>query len=288
MRLHVSIPTFNRATLLKKQLLLLGVVKNEVGSRLSISVHDNSSDDETALICRSLYREGLEFDYFINPRNLGLARNLRKCIQPCKADYLWILGDDDEIDPFQLIASFNSISPGKSLIIFNQNVEGREGSTYFNIDDICRINKLDAESAFASLLLNWSILCFWISGFWVDCSIAQHALTVSISPDNMMLPFLLSGLASVHGQIEVSALSTVTHTLNRDQWSKRWGKLVMWTDKREIAIELVRRGVSRDLLLESGFAHPISIKQLFSLILRWPLHSFRSIDVNVRYSRVFG
>ena len=92
--LTISIPTYNRAKFLHKNLLYL---ESQYKSNFNILIQDNASTDNTKQVVESFKLLGLPIDYKRNKRNLGWAKNFELCYKNCKTKYIMILGDDDYI-----------------------------------------------------------------------------------------------------------------------------------------------------------------------------------------------
>lgn len=97
--LEILIPTFNRATDLKKNISLLskqilsdGLIKN-----ISISISDNCSEDDSQQIIQDFQKQHPEIslNYNRNSSNIGLEPNVLQLLKNARAPYLLWLGDDD-------------------------------------------------------------------------------------------------------------------------------------------------------------------------------------------------
>lgn len=99
--LTIAIPTYSRCSHLKQLLTTLAPqLTNQ--KRLDVIVSDNASTDSTEQIVREFQSRGMPIRYFRNAVNLGAERNILQCYEEAKSKYVWILGDDDVIEPFGL------------------------------------------------------------------------------------------------------------------------------------------------------------------------------------------
>jgi glycosyltransferase involved in cell wall biosynthesis len=98
--LSVAIPTYNRAETLRRQLgSLLGQI---VGCQedVEVVVSDNASSDSTGSVVAEMRAHFPDIRYVRNEANLGSTRNIDLAVRACRADYVWIVGDDDVLMPF--------------------------------------------------------------------------------------------------------------------------------------------------------------------------------------------
>lgn len=111
--IDILIPTFNRASDLKKNLELLSIyITNEIPKeQVRIIVCDNCSSDETQDIVKKAKREvDFQVNYLVNDENIGLEKNAVKVLSQAKAPYVMFLGDDDYIAEGYLSFSYSKIS----------------------------------------------------------------------------------------------------------------------------------------------------------------------------------
>jgi glycosyltransferase involved in cell wall biosynthesis len=94
--LTVAIPTYNRFALLCKSISrLIPKLTDEVG----LLVIDNASTDETVNL-RTWIRENFpdaRIQVVRNNANIGASANVARCIEYCETEWVWTLGDDDDV-----------------------------------------------------------------------------------------------------------------------------------------------------------------------------------------------
>ncbi|MBT8398959.1 MAG: glycosyltransferase [Rhodothermia bacterium] len=90
----IAIPTYNRASLLRKS-LASAVEQNY--ENLRILVLDNASTDETETVVRGFGDDRIE--YVRNGSNIGIVGNWKRAVDLSKTPYVSILQDDDELHP---------------------------------------------------------------------------------------------------------------------------------------------------------------------------------------------
>ena len=98
MLLTVSIPTFNGARFLEET---IRSVWREVkdADDVSILIVENGSSDETPEILNRLGGEGIKFKRVTKPTTEPADLNHLSAVELAESEYVWLLGDDDEIVP---------------------------------------------------------------------------------------------------------------------------------------------------------------------------------------------
>jgi glycosyltransferase involved in cell wall biosynthesis len=96
--LSICITTYNRASWLAISLDNLFKRTRESGGGIEIVVCDNASTDGTPDVVKPYLGEK-NFRYYRNPANVGMLGNLKVTAHHSKGRYVWILGDDDVVQP---------------------------------------------------------------------------------------------------------------------------------------------------------------------------------------------
>lgn len=116
-RLSICIPTYNRAAKLARQAAFLqSEVKNLHGIELIIS--DNCSSDDTQMLCADL--TGWRINR--NEVNVGLVGNLCVLSQLATGRYIWLVGDDDQINPGVVASILEAVDKGPSFVFLNHKI----------------------------------------------------------------------------------------------------------------------------------------------------------------------
>ena len=68
-------------------------------NEIEIVISDDCSPNDSLSQIRRIADRYNFVTYRRYPRNIGLERNLIACTDVCRGEYLWILGDDDFIEP---------------------------------------------------------------------------------------------------------------------------------------------------------------------------------------------
>jgi len=94
--LSICIPTYNRSSCLKE---LLDSIIAQGLPEIEVVISDDASSDNTAEIAEA-YRDRIaKFTYLRQTENIGLDRNFLAVTAAATGDYLWLMGDDDRIEP---------------------------------------------------------------------------------------------------------------------------------------------------------------------------------------------
>jgi glycosyltransferase involved in cell wall biosynthesis len=116
--LTIAIPTFNRATELRRRLLEL---LPQLDERARLVVFDNGSTDIAESDCTKFREQGVEFRR--SPINMGMSRNFLRCWEESDGEWVWILGDDDPVqaDAVSRILSLITANSHFAIINFETN-----------------------------------------------------------------------------------------------------------------------------------------------------------------------
>jgi glycosyltransferase involved in cell wall biosynthesis len=94
--LEIVVPTFNRADILRSTLSELSAVVYAYSGRILLRVIDNCSTDSTPSVVNG-FKDSALFAAQRNHRNIGLIKNIAKCIETSSAEWVWVFGDDDHL-----------------------------------------------------------------------------------------------------------------------------------------------------------------------------------------------
>jgi abequosyltransferase len=139
--LTIGMPTFDRASLLDRQLAWFAraVVGRE--HMVELIVSDNCSTDETPEVTTrwqaDLAARGIRARFVRNDENVGAIRNIVGCIDAAEGSYVWIVGDDDRIDPGALRFVLDTIDGHPDLALLVLNFSSRHVKTGFRRYERC-------------------------------------------------------------------------------------------------------------------------------------------------------
>ena len=127
--LTISIPTFNRAQMLEKQLKYLASDIQGYEEECEIVLSDNCSTDDTTEIInkwKSALSPNITFRYYRNEINIGGMPNIVSCLQKATGKFVWSLGDDDTVQPGTVGYIISKIKEHDDLSLILLNGYGRD------------------------------------------------------------------------------------------------------------------------------------------------------------------
>ena len=122
--LTIAVPTFNRADLLGR--LITSIISQPpFGSSIELLICDNASDDGTPAVVRKFQESVPSIRYIRNESNIGPDRNFLKCFTEASGKYVWIMGDDDVVEPGGIPFLLSLLAEGYDLVHLKpRNFEG--------------------------------------------------------------------------------------------------------------------------------------------------------------------
>ena len=128
-KLTISIPTWNRAEFLRENVLsmLPGILALPSGS-VEIFISDNASTDETADFLAEISQEYSFILYVRQTENMGANANFYTVLKEAKGEYVWLMGDDDHINPSslsQILADIEKYQPGVMIGGTERDTQGK-------------------------------------------------------------------------------------------------------------------------------------------------------------------
>jgi glycosyltransferase involved in cell wall biosynthesis len=114
--LTIAVPTYNRERYLDQ---LLGTLLEQISldTRVELIVSDNASPDGTQELVAGYLNRGAAIRYIRNETNVGANRNVLWCYEKALGRYVWIIGDDDLIEPGTVRRVIDALSSEKYDIL---------------------------------------------------------------------------------------------------------------------------------------------------------------------------
>ena len=97
-KIAICIPTYNRATSLENCLNSIAIASKQHTGRFEVCISNNGSTDETDTVVEKA-TAFFDINYSRNDTNLGIPRNFLKVVSMAKAEFIWLIGDDDLLLP---------------------------------------------------------------------------------------------------------------------------------------------------------------------------------------------
>ena len=128
--LSICIPTYNRSNLLRNSLACILVAAKGHEDKIDIVISDNASTDDTQTICNNIQDNNRAFtiEYHRNLEDIA-DRNFFIAAELARGEYIWILGDDDRIEPDAIGKVLKVLESAPNLIICNHSVWSNDFST---------------------------------------------------------------------------------------------------------------------------------------------------------------
>ncbi|MFD2094761.1 glycosyltransferase family 2 protein [Corallincola platygyrae] len=215
--LTIAIPTFDRNVRLENSLKALISEVEKSNYLVDIKVLDNCSPNP---VSETLSSEVLNCEFLEvirQPYNIGMCANILNCFEVCDTEWLWILGDDDEVTHGSVDKIHSDILNSESVCInFNTDIisSGREriSRTINGIEGV--LNDMDG----------YSNLLFISTNIYRCASLRKHIrfgydFAYSMQPHTALL---FMSLAKDFSKIDVSSERIVNwHKAENDQtWSQ--------------------------------------------------------------------
>ncbi|PQA81815.1 hypothetical protein C5F52_17495 [Limnohabitans sp. TS-CS-82] len=139
-KLTIGIPIYNGANTISET--LNSVLKN-IPLNVEVLVSDNASTDDTRNIIESYCKKYTQITYYRNDVNLGADANFDLVVKRAAGEFVWLLGDDDEIHPNGIELILNAINsyPKISALFVNYCLYDRKSGVCLNP----KVLKIDAD-----------------------------------------------------------------------------------------------------------------------------------------------
>lgn len=95
--LAVCIPTYRRPEFLAR--CIESAYVSAVDRPLVVAVADDSTDEVNAAVMQALMARHPTLSWHRNATNLGIDRNIQRAVDACEADFVWLIGEDDQFTP---------------------------------------------------------------------------------------------------------------------------------------------------------------------------------------------
>lgn len=119
--LSICIPTYNRSKYLKEALDCLSENQKSLQYDVEVLISDNHSTDETQQIIEGKIDDGLKCVYLRNEENIGPDRNFVQCFNKAKGKYIWLIGDDDYLQPHAINKVCEVLSRNEYGLVYIEN-----------------------------------------------------------------------------------------------------------------------------------------------------------------------
>lgn len=227
--LSICIPTYNRVVLISSLLKFLykeyEALSDEDKKNCEILVRDNCSTDETER-CVTEYLSSRAFaTYHRNNTNVGATNNFLLLSQEAKGEYVWWLGDDDELKTGIVGRVLDSLRVYKPAMLFiNHSGRAKKNTpvVYFSAVDKEKPEFYeDGRQAIADIIGFGKIACvLFMSAKVVRIDLLLNALKNIKLPDGS-LPLYVAFFAASKGSVAVIKEPMIENIFGEITWKDR-------------------------------------------------------------------
>jgi glycosyltransferase involved in cell wall biosynthesis len=293
--LTIAIPTFNRAGKLDVQLAWLANAIKGFENEIEIFVSDNCSTDNTQEII-SKWKNALgnvTFRSSRNSENIGVMRNIGKCLTSGHTKYVWAVGDDDPIQDRTIPYVIEKFKKYDDLSLLLLNFSGRDhltgeevhpptiiGDRWFDIEseDGTKDGKLIFEHCITKSV--GSVIFLTAAIYRTD--LLMHAARMwPDGAENWMYLAYLSGYCAANGRTIVSKENYLVCVLATSYWQKdpRSSILMQYKHVPEVVRRLAAMGYSKEFYrsMMVRTLKDTNIRVLFGAFRRWPAFALKTL-----------
>ncbi|TAE61159.1 MAG: glycosyltransferase family 2 protein [Nostocales cyanobacterium] len=282
--LTIAIPTYNRASLLDKQLAWLAKSIQGYESECEIIISDNCSQDHTQEIIKK-WQAIFSNTVFINNRNLeniGLMPNITFCLGAATGKYVWTVGDDDPIEEKTLSYVINKINSHPSLTLMFLNCTGRDKrnnkivvKNWFNSDTDEAIS--NGRNIFQRYLQESFGGVLFMTAAVYKTELVQRALkTWPTSGKNLASQAYWTGFCALHGSVIVTQdnyLECTMHASHLDR-DPKLALMMQYIYIPEVYLKLLTIGYSYKFCLRKIIRNLVKFSYwriFLGGLRRWPI-----------------
>jgi abequosyltransferase len=294
--LTISIPTYNRAQALDRQLLwlaseILGYEKN-----CEIIISDNCSTDNTEEILekwRSVLGSRISFTYHSNEENISEMANIVSCLRKATGKFVWSLGDDDSVQNGTVGYLLSKIQEHSDLSVILLNGVGRDTETNKVVterffDSTTDRPSTNSASEFEHFLESGLGGVLVISSAVYRTSLLRKAfLTWPDSARNVASQAYWVAFCAARGSFIVTPLLYTEYAMgigSPDKDPKQIFKMI-FCGIPDVYLKLMRLGYSRRFcfsMILQNLRTSTSWRILFGSLRRWPMFATRGFIYYVR------
>jgi len=204
-QLEIVIPTYNRVENLNNT--LNQIFNSNISDKLFVTVIDNCSPDriESQLLPKAISNSN--FRLLTNKTNIGICGNILRCFENSRSKWLWVLGDDDDID-FNVLEEILPKLTGDYYNFSSEMYSRKYEIKGYGINDF--VSKLDSYSN-----------CLYISSNFYRIDAFLPSLSLGYMNTASMAPQIAILLGGLNNDIEF-CLSSKKLIRDRDKSVPSW------------------------------------------------------------------
>jgi len=258
-QISICIPTYNRSRMLAE--LLDSIIDQGLEDEIEVVVSDDASPDDTVEVGRAYEKKIKNFKFIAQPKNLGLDANFLAVVAAASAPYIWLMGDDDRLEPGGAQKVLDAIrrwpdAVGLTLGVLDYDVEMRE---LVGVRAMPPTQLLaGAEEVFSTIvdLLGFMSALVVRRDLWNRY--AQDPAIASVK--NYYVQVLILGrVIGADGKWGVVNEPCVGFRTGNDQFAVKFG----WVDRLKIDVDAYNE-IADSLFSKSSPAHSMMRKRVFN------------------------
>ena len=294
--LTISIPTYNRAQMLDRQLKWLAseILGNEDDCEIIIS--DNCSTDNTKEIVDmwgSALSPRISFTYYRNEENIGGMANIASCLRKATGKFVWSLGDDDPVQNGTIGYLLSKIKLHSNLSLILLNGFGRDVRTSKVIterffDSTTDRLSTNSVSEFEHCLATCMGGVLFITSAVYNTKLLHKAfLAWPEAPKNLASQAFWVAFCAARGRFIVTPLLYTECAMGIGFTDKdpQWMFKMIFYEIPEVYLRLMKSGYSRRFcfsMILRNLRTNNSWRILFGGLRRWPIFATRGFIYYVR------
>lgn len=202
-RLSIAIPTYNGAKYISEALNSIICQLDNINEEIEIVISDNASTDNTKNISLKYCKNYNFIKYFKNSENIGFDRNVDLIFKRASGDFVWLIGDDDEIKygAIQKVLDLILSKPELSVIFVNVNSESKvrvrsNGDRIFNNSEDFLYNSMFKIGLISCNIIkknNWNKInsSIYFDSGWIHVGVILEILSLKNATSAVIFDYLL-------------------------------------------------------------------------------------------------
>lgn len=186
--LTIAIPTYNRNARLLENLQSLLPQIAEFCDKCCLLVLDNCSDEPVESSLREVLRSfpTVQCEVVQHRVNIGANANIMRCVENCSTPWIWVLGDDDPVQPRAVATILETINSNPDGVLLNFSSDGvrRQSRKVCGVEELA--THLDASADLP-----------WISSSVYNAKALLPHLKLGYLFSYSLLPHVVTMLAAV-------------------------------------------------------------------------------------------
>ena len=120
--LTIAVPTFERSRSLVDTIESIRRACGQCVAPVEVLVVDNASGDDSREVVARSARDFLGLRYERQDSNVGGERNFFSCIEMALGSHVWVVGDDDVVEPSSVARIVRALDEGADAVVLNYSV----------------------------------------------------------------------------------------------------------------------------------------------------------------------